>query len=117
PAGVKVFSKNSSFVLKENKLTKINNTQTAVVEGFCKAHKIDEAKKAFRKMKNNGVSPNAFSYGVLIRGLCIGRSLVDAFECSVEMLKAGHSPNVVTFTTLVDGFLQGEWGYRSREHY
>lgn len=79
---------------------------TAVVEGFCKAQKLDDAKRIFGKMKSNGISPNAFSYAVLIRGLCKGKRLEDAVEICVEMLDAGHSPNLATFTGLVDVFCQ-----------
>ena len=32
---------------------------TAVVDGFCKAEKLEEAIRIFRKMQNNGISPNA----------------------------------------------------------
>ncbi|TKY70361.1 Pentatricopeptide repeat-containing protein [Spatholobus suberectus] len=35
---------------------------TAVVEGYSKAHRADDAKRIFRKMQSSGISPNAFSY-------------------------------------------------------
>ena len=77
---------------------------TAVVEGFCKAQKFDDAQRIFRKMQNNGIVPNAFSYTMLIQGLYNGKKLEDVLEFCVEMLEAGHSPNLTTFAGLVDGF-------------
>ncbi|TKY69887.1 Pentatricopeptide repeat-containing protein [Spatholobus suberectus] len=77
---------------------------TAVVEGYTKAHRADDAKRIFRKMQSSGISPNAFSYAVLIQGLYKCSRLQDAFEFCVEMLEAGHSSNVTTFVGLVDGF-------------
>ncbi|XP_018829073.2 LOW QUALITY PROTEIN: pentatricopeptide repeat-containing protein At4g38150-like [Juglans regia] len=77
----------------------------AIVEGFCKAHKFDDArpKRIFKKMQNNGISPNAFSYSVLtrIQGVYQFEELEDAFAFCVEMLEAGHSPYVPTFLGLV----------------
>ncbi|KAJ0806121.1 putative tetratricopeptide-like helical domain superfamily [Helianthus annuus] len=77
---------------------------TAVVEGFCKAQKGDEAIRIFRKMQGNGIVPNAFSYGVIVQGLVKGKWLDDGFEFCLEMVEAGHSPNLVTFTGLVSAF-------------
>ena len=43
---------------------------TAVVEGFCKVVKFDDAKRIFRKDIEKWDMPNAFSYVVLIQSLC-----------------------------------------------
>nr|DAD46430.1 TPA_asm: hypothetical protein HUJ06_016367 [Nelumbo nucifera] len=64
--------------------------------------KLDDAKRIFRKMQNNGISPNVYSYTVFIQGLYKGKRLEDAIDICIEMLEAGHSPNVTTFIGLVD---------------
>ncbi|KAL3617110.1 hypothetical protein CASFOL_039504 [Castilleja foliolosa] len=73
---------------------------TAVVEGFCKVRKFDDAIRIFVKMQSNGVVPNAYSYQVLIRGLCNGNRLDDACVFAIGMLEAGHYPNLGTVTRL-----------------
>ena len=55
-------------------------------------------------MQNNGITPNAFSYTILIQGLYKANRLEEALDFCVEMLEADHSPNLATFTGLVDGF-------------
>ncbi|KAI4347920.1 hypothetical protein L6164_008693 [Bauhinia variegata] len=55
-------------------------------------------------MQENGISPNAFSYTVLIQGLYKCKRLQDAADFCVEMVEACHSPNVITFVGLVDSF-------------
>ncbi|XP_068638461.1 pentatricopeptide repeat-containing protein At4g38150-like [Aristolochia californica] len=72
----------------------------AVVEGFYKVLKIEEG--VLRKMQNNGISPNDFSYTVLVQGLCKGKQLEDGIEFCIKMLEAGHSPNVATYIGLVE---------------
>ncbi|PON32902.1 Leucine-rich repeat pentatricopeptide [Trema orientale] len=42
---------------------------TAVVGGICMSQKHDDAIRIYRKMQNNGIDSNAFSYSVLIQGL------------------------------------------------
>ncbi|KAG7022804.1 Pentatricopeptide repeat-containing protein, partial [Cucurbita argyrosperma subsp. argyrosperma] len=49
-------------IFKKMKETGYNSRScgyTAVVDGFCKAEKLEEAIRIFRKMQNNGISPNA----------------------------------------------------------
>ncbi|GFQ03272.1 pentatricopeptide repeat-containing protein at4g38150, partial [Phtheirospermum japonicum] len=88
---------------------------TAVVKGFCKAHKFDDAIRIFKKMQSNGVVPNSFSYQVLIQGLCSGKRLDDACAFTIGMLEAGHSPNLATFTGLVDGYCRERGGEDARK--
>ncbi|KAI4347927.1 hypothetical protein L6164_008700 [Bauhinia variegata] len=96
--------------MKENGL--IPNA-VAMLDGLCKDGLVDEAMKLFGLIREkrtlpeiveNGISPNAFSYTVLIQGLYKCQRLQDAADFCVEMVEAGHSPNVITFVGLVDSF-------------
>ncbi|KAL7234737.1 hypothetical protein ACSBR1_018233 [Camellia fascicularis] len=64
---------------------------TTMVESFCKGQKMDNAKRIFKKMQNNVISFNAFSYTILIQA---------AYK------RGGHSLNLATFMGLVNGFCQ-----------
>ncbi|KAI8028174.1 Pentatricopeptide repeat-containing protein [Camellia lanceoleosa] len=84
---------------------------TTVVESFCKAQKMDDAKRIFRKMLNNVISFNAFSYTILIQVIYKGKRLEDTLDLCVEMLEV-----VIPSTWLLLRVLPGKGFRRSPEH-
>ncbi|XP_042502168.1 pentatricopeptide repeat-containing protein At5g39710 [Macadamia integrifolia] len=61
------------------------------------------AEEFYGEMIRSGVSPNVYTYNILLRGCCVEGKLDKAFEVFSEMESKGCAPNVVTFNTLVDG--------------
>ncbi|KAJ0077226.1 hypothetical protein Patl1_35573 [Pistacia atlantica] len=60
---------------------------TAVVDGFCKAHKLDDAKRIFRKMQTKaGHSPNVTTFVGLVDGLCREKGVEEA-QSAIETLR------------------------------
>lgn len=54
-------------------------------------------------MQSNGISPNAFSYIVLVQGLYKSNQLEDAIDFCLEMIEVDHYRNATTFVELIDG--------------
>ncbi|KAI3525400.1 hypothetical protein L1887_04165 [Cichorium endivia] len=60
------------------------------------------AEEMYLNMIRIGVSPNVFTYNILIRGFCGVRELEKGLVFFNEMQKNGCLPNVVTYNTLID---------------
>ncbi|XP_019462095.1 PREDICTED: pentatricopeptide repeat-containing protein At5g39710 [Lupinus angustifolius] len=63
---------------------------------------LKDAECVFRDMVRNGVSPNVYTYNVMIRGFVVGGELERGFSVMREMEGNGCLPNVVTYNTLID---------------
>ncbi|XP_071691757.1 pentatricopeptide repeat-containing protein At5g39710 [Rutidosis leptorrhynchoides] len=62
------------------------------------------AEEMFLNMIKIGVSPNVFTYNILIRGFCGVKELEKGLGFFAEMQKNGCLPNVVTYNTLIDAY-------------
>ncbi|KAL4588752.1 hypothetical protein LXL04_001647 [Taraxacum kok-saghyz] len=60
------------------------------------------AEDMYLHMIKVGVSPNVFTYNILIRGFCGVKNMEKGLEFFAEMQKNGCLPNVVTYNTLID---------------
>ncbi|KAF7840862.1 pentatricopeptide repeat-containing protein [Senna tora] len=67
-------------------------------------HSLKLAEDVFSEMTRNGVSPNVYTYNVLIRGFCGEGNLEMGFHLKRQMEKYGCLPNVVTYNTLLDAY-------------
>ncbi|KAF8109375.1 hypothetical protein N665_0097s0029 [Sinapis alba] len=65
---------------------------------------ISFAENVFKEMLETQVSPNVFTYNILIRGFCSAGNLDAALQFFDKMEKKGCLPNVVTYNTLIDGY-------------
>lgn len=65
---------------------------------------IKVAEEMYQHMIRTGVSPNVFTYNILIRGFCGVRDLEKGLGFFAEMQKNGCLPNVVTYNTLIDAY-------------
>ncbi|EPS65531.1 hypothetical protein M569_09242 [Genlisea aurea] len=74
----------------------------ALIDGFCKSHKINEARDLFDVMKRQGPSPNHVIYDALIDGFCKAGRIDEAEEVFVMMSECGYSPNIYTYGSLID---------------
>ncbi|CAN0903339.1 Pentatricopeptide repeat-containing protein At1g09820 [Linum grandiflorum] len=81
-------------------------TFNIVINGLCKAGKLQKARDVFEDMKLR-VSPNAITYNSLIDGYCkmdkVGK-MYTACRIFKEMKDNGIPPNLVTYNILIDGF-------------
>ncbi|KAK4784595.1 hypothetical protein SAY86_018963 [Trapa natans] len=58
--------------------------------------------EVFGEMTKTGISPNVFTYNILMRGFCCAGNLEMGLHFFQEMEKKGCLPNVVTYNTLID---------------
>ncbi|EPS66849.1 hypothetical protein M569_07924, partial [Genlisea aurea] len=65
---------------------------------------VDSARCVFHEMMENGISPNVYTYNVLIRGLCANKEMNQGLSLFEQMEKRGVLPNVVTFNTVIDAY-------------
>uniref|UniRef100_A0A7N2MSZ0 Pentatricopeptide repeat-containing protein n=1 Tax=Quercus lobata TaxID=97700 RepID=A0A7N2MSZ0_QUELO len=85
----------------------------ALVDGFCKSGKLDDAQedkrldlalKVLSKMLENSCAPNVVIYTEMIDGLCKVGKTDEAYKLVLMMEEKGCYPNVVTYTAMIDGF-------------
>ncbi|OAO91294.1 hypothetical protein AXX17_AT5G02860 [Arabidopsis thaliana] len=80
---------------------------TAIVEAYANAGQAKETLKVFMRMLASGVSPNAYTYSVLIKGLAAdGKTHKDAKKYLLEMMGNGMSPNAATYTAVFEAFVR-----------
>ncbi|XP_047321297.1 pentatricopeptide repeat-containing protein At5g39710 [Impatiens glandulifera] len=77
----------------------------AVIDAIVRTHgSVELAEEMYDNMLRNRVSPNVFTYNILIWGLCRIKELDRGLWLFNEMQKNGCLPNVVTCNTLIDGY-------------
>ncbi|KAK3024535.1 hypothetical protein RJ639_043727 [Escallonia herrerae] len=75
----------------------------SVLDAMIRCHlSMDQAERLYQDIKISGVSPNVFTYNIMIRGFC-GR-MNEASEVLQEMNRNGLVPDEVTYNTLVNGY-------------
>uniref|UniRef100_A0A0E0PAU7 Pentacotripeptide-repeat region of PRORP domain-containing protein n=1 Tax=Oryza rufipogon TaxID=4529 RepID=A0A0E0PAU7_ORYRU len=77
-------------------------TYGALVDGLCKAHKVDHAHELLDAMLSSGCEPNHIVYDALIDGFCKAGKIDSAQEVFLQMTKCGYLPSVHTYTSLID---------------
>ncbi|CAJ1977911.1 unnamed protein product [Sphenostylis stenocarpa] len=82
---------------------------TAILEAYANAAQPKEALKVYLRMLASGVSPNAYTYAVLITGLAAdAKFMKDAKKYLLEMMDKGMKPNAKTYTYVFEGLVKEE---------
>ncbi|XP_061371000.1 pentatricopeptide repeat-containing protein At4g38150-like [Gastrolobium bilobum] len=84
---------------------------TAILEAYANARQPKEVLKVYMRMLASGVSPNAYTYAVLIKGLATAsdaKFLRDANKFVLEMMDKGMRPNAETYTSLFEALVREE---------
>lgn len=94
---------NMYFEVDDNKAMEPNVvTYGALVDGLCKAHRVEEARNLLDVMSSKGCEPNHIVYDALIDGFCKAGKLNEAQEIFSKMSEHGYSPNAYTYSSLID---------------
>ncbi|KAJ8768027.1 hypothetical protein K2173_020967 [Erythroxylum novogranatense] len=90
---------------------------TAVIEAYANAGggQSKEAQRVFLRMLASGVSPNAYTYAVLIKGLANDGKLSEATKYVIEMMDKGMRPSAPTYTAVFEGFAREHKVEEARE--
>lgn len=79
-------------------------TYTALIDGFCKEIRVDDAVCIYDTMVKEGRMPNAVAYNLIVHGLCNAES-VDVARIVVEKIMKECLPlDVTTYNTLLNGY-------------
>ncbi|KAJ1425574.1 Tetratricopeptide-like helical domain superfamily [Sesbania bispinosa] len=82
---------------------------TAILEAYANAGQAKEALKVYMRMLASGVSPNAYTYAVLIKGLAAdAKFLRDAKKYVLEMMDKGMRPNAATYASVFEALVREE---------
>ena len=68
---------------------------------LCQSGRLEKAKSFLIRMLNSGISPNVYTYSVLISSLCKEGRIQEAHTLLENMTTKGIKPDVVTFNTLI----------------
>ncbi|KAL5670745.1 hypothetical protein ACJX0J_015051, partial [Zea mays] len=79
-------------------------TFTNLINGYCKAERIDDALRVKSNMISSNCKLDLQAYGVLINVLIKKCRLKEAKETLNEMFANGLAPNVVIYTSIIDGY-------------
>ncbi|KAK7269507.1 hypothetical protein RIF29_22238 [Crotalaria pallida] len=84
-------------------------SHTAIIEAYANAGQPKEALKVYMRMLASGVTPNAYTYGVLIKGLCVdAKFLKDAKKYVLEMMDKGMRPSAATYMAVFEALVKEE---------
>ncbi|KAJ8452441.1 hypothetical protein Cgig2_000030 [Carnegiea gigantea] len=75
---------------------------TAMIKGFCKLNRIDDANQLLYRTRVRGYSPNIVTYNKMISSLCRRGKLDLALKLVDKLLKGNCKPNVFTYTILIE---------------
>ncbi|KAK4393805.1 hypothetical protein Sango_1851300 [Sesamum angolense] len=80
-----------------------------VTLGMLTAHgKVDTAVAIYKQLRSLGLSPNVYTYGIVIKAYCRKGCLEEAVEVFLEMEEAGVAPNAFTYAAYLEGLcIQG----------
>ncbi|TXG72100.1 hypothetical protein EZV62_000679 [Acer yangbiense] len=73
-------------------------TFNILIDGWCKARKLENAERTMDEMKKHGFLPNVISYTCFIEHYCHEKDFRKVDEILKEMQENGCKPNAVTYT-------------------
>ncbi|KAF7145278.1 hypothetical protein RHSIM_Rhsim04G0155600 [Rhododendron simsii] len=77
------------------------SSMPALIHGYCKEGRIEEALNFAEEMLVEGFRPNQFTFDCLVRGLCKSGHVKHALELLDLMLQEGFDPDIFTYNTLI----------------
>eukprot|EP01018_Ginkgo_biloba_P026049 Gb_23263 [translate_table: standard] len=80
------------------------NMHCVVIQGFCKAGKLDLAFQIYLSMLTRRFCPNLDTFNLLVDGFCKKGDVYKAARIVTEMMTNGCVPDNSTWTTIVRGF-------------
>ncbi|CAH9102776.1 unnamed protein product [Cuscuta epithymum] len=81
-------------------------TYGALVDGLCKAHRVNDARDLLDTILVEGQEPNVNIYDALIDGFCKKGKTNEAHEVLSRMLDRGYDPSVFTYSSFLDRLLK-----------
>jgi len=93
---------------KGNNPNVITYTAPALIAGFCKKGKLQEAFQLLDVMVEIVHQPSDITYNTLVDGFCKVGNLEKASELLQEMLEKGCRPDLIRYSTLIDGFCKNQ---------
>ncbi|GLJ25838.1 hypothetical protein SUGI_0495010 [Cryptomeria japonica] len=89
------------FVDLKDRIPPDAHTFNALIHGWCKARKFEEAEWTIEEMKRHGFSPCVVSYTNFIEAYCLDKDFHKVDKLLDEMQEKGCPPNVVTYTIVM----------------
>ncbi|TQD76140.1 hypothetical protein C1H46_038333 [Malus baccata] len=77
----------------------------ALINGFCKANRIDSANKVLDRMRSRGFSPDVVTYNIMIGSLCGRGKLGLALKVLDQLVKDDCRPTVITYMILIEAMI------------
>ncbi|RVW65319.1 Pentatricopeptide repeat-containing protein [Vitis vinifera] len=76
---------------------------SALMNGFCKEGRLEEAKEVFDEMKSLGLKPDTVGYTTLINFFCRAGRVDEAMELLKDMIENKCRADTVTFNVILGG--------------
>ncbi|XP_020890693.1 pentatricopeptide repeat-containing protein At1g63130, mitochondrial-like [Arabidopsis lyrata subsp. lyrata] len=81
-------------------------TYSIMIEGMCKAGKVEDGWDLFCSLSLKGVKPNIVTYTTMISGFCSKNLLQEADALFMKMKEDGPLPDDRTYNTLIRAHLR-----------
>uniref|UniRef100_A0A2P2Q4S5 Pentatricopeptide repeat-containing protein n=1 Tax=Rhizophora mucronata TaxID=61149 RepID=A0A2P2Q4S5_RHIMU len=78
-------------------------TYSTIINGLCKAGRLDEAKKKFIEMMGRNLRPDSVIYDTFVHSFCKGGKISSAFRVLKDMEKKGCNKTLQTYNSLILG--------------
>ncbi|XP_065868678.1 pentatricopeptide repeat-containing protein At2g17140 isoform X3 [Euphorbia lathyris] len=78
-------------------------TYSTIINGLCKAGRLDDAKKKFIEMKGKNLQPDSAVYDTFVHSFCREGKISSAFRVLKDMEKQGCNKTLQTYNSLILG--------------
>ncbi|XP_068668870.1 putative pentatricopeptide repeat-containing protein At3g15200 [Aristolochia californica] len=92
----------SLFYLKKNEFPPDVKSRNIILNGWCVAGRIFEAKRFWNDIITSGCKPDLFTYGIFINSLTKAGKLGTAVKLFNSMWEKGHPPDVAICNCIID---------------
>ncbi|WOK97878.1 pentatricopeptide repeat-containing protein [Canna indica] len=90
-----------AFMEVKNEVPPNASSFNTLIHGWCKAQKLEEARRTMEEMVEFGFHPCVVTYTSLIEAYCLEKNFRMVDKILVEMRAHGCHPNVVTYTIIM----------------
>lgn len=115
--GASIETATSVFTKFKNEIKPTLETYNILIQGYCKARKIDRGYKVLKEMDERGISPDTATYNNFVEYYSKGKDFEKVEEILNEMRDKRCSPSVATYTIYAQALTKSKYPKQASEVY